>query len=494
MEAGQLGQGFTRCLRARCFARVRIQHPRSELIPENCSSKLNFRCSSSMEVTVQLKSDRDRVHVAILTYLLVFFAMSLSVWIWFVTHRHGPHHFPLGEPIERFGDLLHFSGKYQVGKDPRMLDPGHLSGTLFPANYPPFAVILYLFLLQVCAPYALPVMLVAFLGSVTIACTLVWRRVRKLESYRWYVGVAVFATGLFGWGTEEVVMRGNIEGIMWIGVCLGAALYARRKYQSAAVAFGVAACIKPHPALWLAFMVRHRRYREAAVGVVTAVAVTLGSLLMIDRNPVRAYRHISAKSHFFYDYVLAFRNMDEMKLDHSLMESMKTISRVIRNHGFHFGRAEDLGYYNNHLAWKLYAGCLLISAIISLVSLWQVWNKPVLNQIFAIGCVTTVLPMVTGDYTLTILLIPMGFFLIFLVEDVAEGKVSMSLGGMLWFLLPAAWIMAAEPYVILHGVLKCFAILLLLGAGIFIPLPSTIFGELDKVEKGKLSVTTSIGT
>jgi hypothetical protein len=432
---------------------------------------------------VQLNSDRDRVHIAILTYLLVFFAMNLSVWIWFVIHRHGPHHFPLGERIERFGDLLHFSGKYQVGKDPRMLDPGHLSGTLFPANYPPFAVIVYLFLLQVCAPYALPVMLVAFLGSITIACTLVWKRIRKLESYRWYVGVAIFATGLFGWGTEQVVMRGNIEGIMWIGVCLGAVLYARRRYRGAAVAFGVAGCIKPYPVLWFAFMLRHRRYREAALGVVTVAAVTLGSLLTIDRNPVRAYRHITAKSHFFYDYVLAFRNMDEMKLDHSLMESMKTISRVVRNHGFHFGLAEELGYYNNHLAWKLYAGCFLLSAIISLVTLRKVWNKPILNQIFAIACITTVLPMVTVDYTLTVLLIPMGFFLIFLLEDVAEGNARLSLGQALWFLLPCAWIMGTEPLIILHGFCKCLAILVLLGSSTAIPLPSSTFGDAARNPK-----------
>lgn len=433
-----------------------------------------------------VKSDRDRVHTAILTYLLVFVALNVSVWSWFVIHMHGPHHFPLGEPIERFGDLLHFSGKYQIGCDPRMLDPGHLRGTLFPANYPPFAVIIYLFLLQVCAPYAVPVMLIAFLGSVTIACTLLWQRVRRRESYRWYVGVAIFVTALFGWGTEEVVMRGNIEGIMWIGVCLGAVLYAARKYSGAAVAFGVAACIKPHPVLWLAFMARHRRYREAVLGIIAAVAVTLASLLAIDRNPLRAYRHISAKSNFFDDYILTFRNMDEMKLDHSLLQSLKTLSRVVRNHGLHFGRAEYLGYHSNHLAWKLYGVCLLAAGVVAVVTLRQVWNKPVLNQMFAIACITTSLPMIAADYTLTVLLIPMGFFVIFLLEDVAEGNARMSLGQALWFLLPCAWIMGTEPLTILHGVLKCFAILILLGAALIVPLPSTIFEEvaLDQVKSG----------
>jgi len=251
------------------------------------------------------KTDRERVRSAILWYLLVFTALNLSSWISFFLHGHDHRAFPLGDTVERFGDLLRFSGKYQIGKDPRIRDPEHLIGTRFPANYPPFAVVIYLFLLQVCAPYALFVMLLAVLGAVGVACTLLWRRVRRFEGYRWYMGAAIFATGFFGWATEQVVMRGNIECILWIGVCLGAALY-----------------------------------------------------------------------------------------------------------------------------------------------------------------------------TLMVLLVPMGFFLIFLLQDVAESRTRMSLGEMLWFVLPCAWIMATEPLWLLHGVLKCVALLLLLGASMRIPLPSTQFGEI----------------
>jgi hypothetical protein len=71
----------------------------------------------------------------------------------------------------------------------------------------------------------------------------------------------------------------------------------------------------------------------------------------------------------------------------------------------------------------------------------------------------------------------MGFFLIFLLQDVAEGRVLMSLGNMLWFLLPCAWIMGTEQLGLLHGVFKCVAILVLLTASISVPLPSTLFEE-----------------
>ena len=275
-------------------------------------------------------SDSERVQAAILWYLLVLVGLNLYVWIPYIRSAHVVHGFPLGDEVERFGDLLRFSGKYQIGKDPRMLDSEHLIGTLFPKNYPPFAVVIYLFLLQGCAPYALLVFLLVVLSGVGVASALLWRRVRRFESYRWYVGVAIFATGFFGWATEQVVMRANIEGVMWIGVCLGAALFAQRRYRSAGVAFGIACCIKPFPVLWLGLMARHRRYREAVLGLGTACAVTLASLLAVDRNPLRAYRHIAGADTFFRDYVVGFRLITG---DHSLFQTMKMIGHIVRDRG-----------------------------------------------------------------------------------------------------------------------------------------------------------------
>lgn len=436
-----------------------------------------YRLEYAEVPTLNQKSDRECVQSAIVFYLLVFVALNLSVWTGYALNSHGPHQYPLGDRMERFGDLVHFTGKYQVGMYPQLENNDHLSGTLFPKNYPPFAVLVYMFLLQVCAPYAVAVMVVAVLGTMAVACSLLWRRVRRLESYRWYMGFAIFTTGLFGWGTEQVVMRGNIEGLMWIGVYLGAALYAQRCYRGAAVAFGISCCVKPYPVLWFALMARHRRYREVALGLLSTATVTLASLLLIDRNPLRAYRHISGNSIFFSNYIVAFRSLGETIEDHSLFQSIKTIARVMRNAGHPYPLSEFIVHPNDPLAWKLYEAYLPLAAAIGLVTLWRVWNKPVLNQIFALACVTMILPLVACDYTLSLLLVPMGFFLVFLLEDVAQGRTPMSLGKMLLFLLPCAWIMGTEPLSVLHGVYKCVALLMLLGASVTIPLPSTLFGE-----------------
>ena len=424
------------------------------------------------------KTDRGRVQLAIQVYLLVFLGMNLLVWSGWFLHGRPSSYFPLGDLTQRFGDLVRFSGKYQIGKVPHMLDLEGLAGTLFPRNYPPFAAVIYVILLQMCAPYALVLLLAAELGAVLAACFSVWRSVRGLAGYRWYVGVAIFGTGLFGWGTLQVVMRGNIEGVVWIGVCLGAALYARKDYLGAGLAFGVSCCVKPYSVLWLALMARHRKYREAALGLFAAAAVTMMSMVLINPNPVKAYHIVYAKSFFFENYIVSLRPMEEMKGDHSLLQSMKTIARVVRNHGFNLP-AKEYGFTqpNDPLAWKLYHVCLPLSAALGLVVLWRVWNKPVLNQMFALACVSTVLPLIAADYTLIVLLVPMGFFVMFLLEDVAQGRAAMSLGQMLWFVLPCAWLMATEPMWLLHGVLKCIAVLVLLGASVVVPMPSTVFGE-----------------
>jgi Glycosyltransferase family 87 len=297
------------------------------------------------------------------------------------------------------------------------------------------------------------------------------------------MGVAIFLSGLVGWGTESVLMRGNIEGIVWIFVCLGAALYASRRYNGAAMAFGVSCCLKPYPVLWFALMARQRRYREILVGLVTIAVVTLASFQYFDRNPIRAYHRINPKSEFFQLYVVSIRPIEEMFGDHSLLQSMKTVARVVRNHGLDFPGSENLLHANDPLAWKLYQACVPITIVISLIVLWKTWNKPVLNQIFVLATVTMVLPLLAGDYTLTLVLIPMAFFLIFLLEDVVSGKAPLSLRQILWFLLPCAFLTGTEPLWVFHGVLKCIALLVLLAVSATIPLPSTLFGELSSSDK-----------
>jgi len=142
---------------------------------------------------VEMRSSAGRVRLAILLYLAVFCATNVQVW---GVYAHGvlvhslQNEFPLGSKIERFGDLVRFTAKPQVGKDPRMTDGEHMLGMLFPKNYPPFAVLIYKFLLQTCAPYAVPVMMLVELGALVAACLALWRRA---------------TAGIWGWRSSPAV-------------------------------------------------------------------------------------------------------------------------------------------------------------------------------------------------------------------------------------------------------------------------------------------------
>jgi len=210
------------------------------------------------------------------------------------------------------------------------------------------------------------------------------------------------------------------------------------------------------------------------LGLFAIAVLTIASLILINPNPLQAWHMVYGDSSFYTKYIVAFRPMHEIELDHSLLQSIKTFTRMVTFPPPEYGGIRP----SDPLATILYRIGLFVSAALGLLVLWKTWKMPLLNQIFALTSATTVLPMIAMDYTLNVLLVSMGFFLIFLVRDVAEGRIPMTLGQMLWFLLPCAWIMATETIGVLHGVFKCAAVLTLLGASIAIPLPSTIFGEL----------------
>lgn len=431
-----------------------------------------------MKRSAEIKS----VQRALLIYVLVFVAFGLYVSAYFLVHRHTRHYFPLGDRVERFGDLIRFTAKFQYGRDSRMQDTEHLLGTLFPRNYPPFGVVLYLFLLQVCAPFAVAVLLGVFFGTLLIACTMLWKRVRRSPAYRPSAGLAIFLTGLLGWGSLQVAMRGNLEGWDWIATCIGLWLFSRKRYTGAGAAIGVAMAIKPYPVLWLLLMARHRHWKGAAAGLLSCAATTLGSLLIVNPNPLAAYRWINSggggKSFFFTHYIVAFRPLEEMMGEHSLLQAMKSIARVVRNHGLSFGSWDYGMHPSDPTAIRLYHACLPITAVILLLVLLAVWSKPVLNQVFAIAVTSTALPLVSGDYTLTILLIPMAFFLILLMEDIPAGRARLTLRQMLWVLLPCACAISVVPLGVLHNVFRSTSLLVLLASTSVIPLPSRLLDEI----------------
>ena len=81
---------------------------------------------------------------------------------------------------------------------------------------------------------------------------------------------------------------------------------------------------------------------------------------------------------------------------------------------------------------------------------------------------------------MTILYIPMGLFLLFLLRDVSTGRAVLSQTQMLSVLLPFAWLMAPQPlFGIWSGDVRSMVLLCLLFIVINTPMPMAI--DFDEV-------------
>ena len=107
------------------------------------------------------------------------------------------------------------------------------------------------------------------------------------------------------------------------------------------------------------------------------------------------------------------------------------------------------------------------------------FNLPVVNQMILAGTLLTLLPPSSAEYTLIELYVPFGVFLLFLVRDVATGRVAFSQRHMLIMLILFALLFS--PLTFFGRYAGDFQMLLL--AGILLTarsyrMPSSIFGEL----------------
>jgi hypothetical protein len=94
------------------------------------------------------------------------------------------------------------------------------------------------------------------------------------------------------------------------------------------------------------------------------------------------------------------------------------------------------------------------------------------------------LPQLSFDYTLVHALIPWGAFLLFLLSDVAFGRVRITLRQALAFLIPYAVLFAPQSFLIFRSVgfggqVKALALVAIVVAALRNPLPSSLFGDLD---------------
>jgi hypothetical protein len=414
------------------------------------------------------------VERAVLIYLAVFLLLTALAWLPFLVGGFSKSSFPLSEPYERFGDLAHFAGVHQKLAHPHLEDDYHLAGTMFPKNYGPVAVLIYLFLLKVCSPYSIVVFLAIVVFSLTLSSFLLWRAARCSPGYHPYMALAIFATGLLALPTAETELRGNIEGFLWIGYAAGISYIVSHKWIRSAAILAVASCIKPYPAFWFALFIFHRKYKQAVFGGLIILVTIVGALAVLGKgNPKLGTARITGGgAAFFNGWIVGFRDVHEASGDHSLFQLSKSACRVIESRGFHLRPQYSESRASAREGYILLSIYLPLASLSLISILWIIRQKPFLNQIFSMSICLTLFPLIAGDYTLTILYLPMGIFLLFLLRDVATGRATIPKARLLLIVISCGWVMAPQPLLgIWVGDVRAIVLLFLLLIVISTPMP-----------------------
>jgi hypothetical protein len=252
------------------------------------------------------------------------------------------------------------------------------------------------------------------------------------------------------------VQRANIELILCVLTAAGLVLAWRGRLIPAASLFGVAAALKLYPILLLGLFLNRRRNLPAfAVGVLTAIALTLAAIAFTGPTfSFAAHGFLHGVSQF-QDHYVDKVNFDEVYFDHSLLSPFKYIAAI---------RHLDLARWR--IAYYATAGSL------ALILFLRVRTFPFLNRAVFLVAALLALPPVSFTYTLIHLYAPCLLLLPLLAKPspaVPRGAIAAA-ALMLVLLLPlsALRVLGVEP----TGPIAAIVLGLLLITPAFAPWPS----------------------
>jgi hypothetical protein len=251
----------------------------------------------------------------------------------------------------------------------------------------------------------------------------------------------------------------------------------------------IASCIKPYPVFLFVILFWRRKYKQIGVGCFVLLLTTTLSLALLGHgNPSLGARRIGGSSdYFFANYVVGFRDVQEVVADHSLFQTFKSVARVVQAGSFHLPQRDYEYQPSLRIGYILFKIYVPLAAICTIWVVYRIRNKPFLNQLFSLSICLTLFPLLGGDYTLTILYLPMGLFLLFLLREVAPGHAFLSQTRMLSVIVPCAWLMAPQPvFGVWAGDARSVVLLGLLFIVMGTPMPMTIDSDPVPNTRGEM--------
>jgi Glycosyltransferase family 87 len=222
--------------------------------------------------------------------------------------------------------------------------------------------------------------------------------------------------------------RWNTEVFLWLTITIGLWSFYRGRYAWAAICIGLATALKLYPVIFFGLFLARKRYLDIAIGVCTAIAITVIALRALSPNIAYAFAWDNAQLQAFGKYYAAAPH--NLGYDHSFLAFVKFVTLP-----WH----PDLTFLIRPYTWLLAVVCLVLY-------FGRIWRLPLVNQILSLSILSICVAPVSYDYTLLTLYAPLTILCISALNVPDKHQLTL----VPFFLLFAA-ILTPLNFVIIHG-------------------------------------------
>ncbi len=428
------------------------------------------------------------MYKALRIYVFALLALTAIAWVALGTSGHLLHdpylHNKLLAPeLGDFGDFTSVSLRLNHFDEPRWLVRDGI-GDPFP--YPLPSIYCYLVFLRIFHYQhllrALALYLIFAALSFTISAQLFSRHIQRISASK-LPRIAVWVTLLTAYPIWVLINRGNIEAVLWVLVLLGVAAYVRERWLASAILWAAATAMKLSAGVLFALFLVKGRYWSFVIALAATAAFMLLTLAQVGPTIHQAALDSTKGASVLLDQFIPGRIATGF--DESILGAVKQVLAVsfFVRHGHQVPPKVLPG---TKTASSLYT---ILAPIAALLLYWfRLRRMPLLNQFIAYIVLFVVLPQVSYEYKLVYLYPVWGAFLLFLLTDVASGRVRISSSSIHTMLLSCAVVFACFSYVhvtigtkvnAFGSQIKLLFLLTILVTVCRVPMPSSLFGDLQ---------------
>jgi hypothetical protein len=311
----------------------------------------------------------------------------------------------LFRPWDRFQDfyvvLRNTAGRdpYTISQIPPWLAfAGHHPREV--SNYLPFTHLLFLpftWIPRFLGLFLYDLVIFAFVVAGTLRIAFATGEVSRGERIR-----SAVAFSVLNYPVLFLLDRGNIEGVVFIFLALGAVYLLRERPIVAAVCLGLATAVKGFPVLFFVLFLKRRYWRGLAMGLATTATLTVVALLTFQGTPIENLFKFRSALREFSDFLYT-------GWFNSLCSSVSWLGALYSVFYFIIGKEVEPGALQHvHFVYSIVAGLFMLAGV---VYVWRV-RMPAWKEWFILIALSQVLPHPSFDYRLIHTLIPLGMLLV----------------------------------------------------------------------------------